>query len=84
MGLLANSNNQEMQIPCADCKRAICNLKECRDFAQYERYYLEQEKQSLRKKHFVFRLTAIFSFIGLCCLLDYAGFLGFVLNGFFA
>lgn len=84
MGVLTHSSNQEIQIPCANCKRAICNLKECRDFAEYERYYLKQEKQSLRKKHFVFRLTAIFSFVGLCSFLDYVGFLGFVLDGFFA
>jgi hypothetical protein len=84
MELLTHSSNQKIQIPCADCKRAICNLKECRDFAQYERYYLEKEKQSLRKKHFAFRLTAIFSFISLCCILNYASFVGFVLNGFFA
>jgi hypothetical protein len=62
MGLLTHSSNQKMQIPCADCTRTICNLKECRDFAQYERY-LEKEKQSLRKKHFVFSLTAIFSLL---------------------
>jgi hypothetical protein len=59
MGLLTHSSNQKMQIPCANCKCTICNLKECPDFAQYERYF-EKEKKALQKKLFTFRLTAIF------------------------
>ena len=70
MGVLTHSTNQEMKIPCANCTHNICNLKECRDFAQYERFCLEKEKQSLRKKHLAYRLTAILSFISLYCLLD--------------
>ena len=84
MGLLTHSSsNQKMKIPCATCTRTICNIKECSDFAQYERY-LEKEKQSLRKKHFAFGLTAIFSMVSLYCLSEYTGFVGFVLDEFLA
>lgn len=62
---LSQSSDQKKKIPCACCSRNICNLKECRDFAVYERYCLEKEKHSQRKKHLTFRLTAIFSFVSL-------------------
>ena len=68
MDALTQNTNQKIKIPCAECSRNICNLKECRDFALYEKFCLEKEKQSLRKKHFTLRLTAIFSLITLYCL----------------
>lgn len=62
MGLLNHNINQKIEIPCAYCTRTICNLKECHDFEQYEKYF-EGKKQSLRKKHFISMFTAIFSLL---------------------
>lgn len=79
MGLFKSNRNQKMEIPCASCTRNICNLKNCHDFDQYEKYF-EKEKKFLRKKLFVSMFTALFSLLAYVLLSKFESFVAFYAN----